>query len=160
EAQPAAPVDEPVHRRKGAYPVRRPVLVALVALVLVAPAAAATSGPPPVQATSFLVETEGTGDVLASRSAPERGRIASIRKPMTVYIGLQRQRLTGGVTVDPRAAAVGESTADLEPGERLMVSDLVKAALIQSANDAADALALSVSPSFESFATLMNRTGA
>ena len=78
---------------------------------------------------------------------------------MTVYIALQHHRLTDVVTVDPRAAAVGESTVDLEPGERMMVSDLVKAALIQSANDAADALALSVSPSFDAFATLMNRTG-
>jgi len=131
----------------------------MVALVLAAPAAA-TAGPPQVQATSFLVETERTGDVLASRNAHERVPIASITKLMTVYIALRHHRLTDVVTVDPRAAAVGESTADLEPGERLQVSDLVKAALIQSANDAADALALSVSPSFESFAALMNRTGA
>ena len=60
------------------------------------------------------------------------------------------------VDVDPRAAAVGESTADLGPGDKLTVSDLIKAALIQSANDAADALALSVSPDFPSFARLMN----
>jgi len=131
----------------------------MVALVLAAPAAA-TAGPPQVQATSFLVETERTGDVLASRNAHDRVPIASITKLMTVYIALRHHRLTDVVTVDPRAAAVGESTADLEPGERLQVSDLVKAALIQSANDAADALALSVSPSFESFAALMNRTGA
>jgi D-alanyl-D-alanine carboxypeptidase (penicillin-binding protein 5/6) len=36
------------------------------------------------------------------------------------------------------------------------VRDLLKAALIQSANDAADALALSVSPEFGAFAALMN----
>jgi D-alanyl-D-alanine carboxypeptidase (penicillin-binding protein 5/6) len=136
----------------------RRLALGLVALVLAAPAAAA--GPPPVHASAFLVETEGTGDVLAAENAHERVPIASITKLMTVYIALHRHRLTDVISVDPRAAAVGESTADLEPGERLMVSDLVKAALIQSANDAADALALSVSPSFEAFATLMNRTGA
>ena len=38
--------------------------------------------------------------------------------------------------------------------------DLIKGALIQSANDAADALALSVAPDFPSFARLMNAKAA
>jgi D-alanyl-D-alanine carboxypeptidase (penicillin-binding protein 5/6) len=45
------------------------------------------------------------------------------------------------VTVTRRAARVGESSIYLEPGDRLTVRDLVQAALIQSANDAAVALA-------------------
>ena len=64
------------------------------------------------------------------------------------------------VEVDPRAAAVGESTVGLRGGERLTVRDLIKAALIQSANDAADALALSVAPDFTAFAALMNAKAA
>ena len=40
------------------------------------------------------------------------------------------------------------------------MSDLLKGALIQSANDAADALALSVAPSFPAFAVLMNAKAA
>jgi D-alanyl-D-alanine carboxypeptidase (penicillin-binding protein 5/6) len=59
-----------------------------------------------------------------------------------------------------RAAAVGESTVGLRAGERLTIRDLIKAALIQSANDAADALALSVAADFPSFATLMNDKAA
>jgi D-alanyl-D-alanine carboxypeptidase (penicillin-binding protein 5/6) len=64
------------------------------------------------------------------------------------------------VTVDPRAAAVGEESIELDPGERLTVRDLVEGALIQSANDAADALALADAPSFSAFAQLMNRAAA
>jgi D-alanyl-D-alanine carboxypeptidase (penicillin-binding protein 5/6) len=75
---------------------------------------------------------------------------------MTVLVTLDHRRLRDVVTVDPRAAAVGESTIGLGPGERITVADLVRAALIQSANDAADALALSVAPDFEVFARLMN----
>ena len=63
---------------------------------------------------------------------------------------------TTSSTVDPRAAAVGESSVDLGSASGSTVPDLVKAALIQSANDAADALALSVAPDFTSFAALMN----
>jgi D-alanyl-D-alanine carboxypeptidase (penicillin-binding protein 5/6) len=55
---------------------------------------------------------------------------------------------------------VGESSIHLEAGERLTVRDLIKGALIQSANDAADALALSISPDYPSFAKLMNDQAA
>jgi len=48
----------------------------------------------------------------------------------------------------------------LRPGEQLTVRDLIKGALIQSANDAAAALALSMAPDFASFARLMNAKAA
>ena len=73
---------------------------------------------------------------------------------------LQHHKLTDVVTVDPRAAAVGESSIDLRSGEQITVRDLLKGALIQSANDAADALALSIAPDFPSFARLMNAKAA
>jgi D-alanyl-D-alanine carboxypeptidase (penicillin-binding protein 5/6) len=133
--------------------------IALTALVL-AFAVPARAAAPPVHASAYLVENASTGDVLASSNAHAEVPIASITKLMTVLVALEHHRLTDVVTVDPRAAAVGESTADLEAGERLTVSDLVKAALIQSANDAADSLALSVSPSFPAFAALMNELAA
>jgi D-alanyl-D-alanine carboxypeptidase (penicillin-binding protein 5/6) len=46
--------------------------------------------------------------------------------------------------VSPRAAAVGESSMHLLAGERVTVHDLIEGALVQSANDAAWALALHV----------------
>ena len=132
----------------------------LVAVALGLAAAGDAAAPPPVHAGAFLVENASTGEILASSNAHAQLPIASITKLMTVLVALEHHRLTDVVSVDPRAAAVGESTAELEPGERLTVSDLVKAALIQSANDAADALALSVAPSFPAFAVLMNDEAA
>jgi len=64
------------------------------------------------------------------------------------------------VTVDPRAAEVGEESVYLRAGEELTVRDLLEGALIQSANDAADALALSIAPSYPAFAQLMNQEAA
>jgi D-alanyl-D-alanine carboxypeptidase (penicillin-binding protein 5/6) len=101
-----------------------------------------------------------TGEILASSHAHDRVPIASITKLMTVLLTLQHHKLTDVVTVDPRAAAVGESSIELEARERLTVRDLIKGALIQSANDAADALALSIAPDYPSFATLMNEQAA
>jgi serine-type D-Ala-D-Ala carboxypeptidase (penicillin-binding protein 5/6) len=126
--------------------------------VVAVPARAAA--PPPVHASAWLVQDAATGQVLASSEAHEELPIASITKLMTVLVALQHHQLRDVVTVDPRAAAVGESTVNLAAGEQITVRDLIEAALIQSANDAADALALSVSPSFSSFAALMNARAA
>ncbi len=79
--------------------------------------------------------------MLGSYHARRRLPIASLTKLMTVRLALERLRPADVVTVGTAAAAVGESSIGLRPGERLSVGDLLKGALIQSANDAADALA-------------------
>jgi serine-type D-Ala-D-Ala carboxypeptidase (penicillin-binding protein 5/6) len=134
--------------------VRLRLLVLAGALAVAAPAAA---GSPKVTAHSFIVENAATGEVVASYQARRRVPIASITKLMTVLVTLERARLSDVVTVAPGAAAVGESTANLRAGERLSVADLVRAALIQSANDAAYSLALYVGRgNLERFVALMN----
>jgi D-alanyl-D-alanine carboxypeptidase len=114
-------------------------LLAVVAvLVLAAPA---TAAPPAVHARAWFVQSATTGDVLAHHGDRARVPIASITKLMTVLVALEHVRLDDVVTVEPSASEVGESTINLSPGERITVRDLVRAALIQSANDAANALA-------------------
>ena len=84
--------------------------------------------------------------------------IASITKLMTVLLTVERTRPSDVVTVSARAASVGESSANLRAGERLTVRELLEAALIQSANDAADALADYVGKGDEErFVALMNQ---
>jgi serine-type D-Ala-D-Ala carboxypeptidase (penicillin-binding protein 5/6) len=114
------------------------VAAAVAGLVLVA---SAQAGAPPVSARAFLVENPQTGEILAQHHAWARVPIASITKLMTVLVTLDHAGWDDVVRVRSDAAAVGESTVNLRAGERITVGDLVKAALIQSANDAADALA-------------------
>jgi D-alanyl-D-alanine carboxypeptidase (penicillin-binding protein 5/6) len=136
--------------------------LALLALAGSAPAAPASTPTPPPEpapvptARAWLVVNPVSGQVLASHDASARMPIASITKLMTLIVALARLRPEQVVTVDPRAAAVGQESVYLTPDEQISVEDLVKAALIQSANDAADALALAVAPSFPAFAELMN----
>jgi len=137
----------------------RRLAVLVAALALLAPAAAAAA-PPPVHAAAYVIEDARTGEVLASSHEHEHLPIASLTKMMTVLLALEHHKLTDVVTVDRRAAIVGESTIYLRPGEQLTVRDLIKGALIQSANDAAAALALSMAPDFPSFARLMNAKAA
>lgn len=130
--------------------------LAAVAAALVA-VSSASAGPPPVAAKAYFVENGATGEVLAREHANARVPIASITKLMTVLVALEHARPADLVTVGPGASSVGESTVHLQPGERLTVRDLVEAALIQSANDAANALADHVGGGDrERFVALMN----
>ena len=114
------------------------LLCIAAALALVPPALAAR---PDVNARAYIVEDGRTGDVLLAKSPASRVPIASLTKMMTVLVTLEHARLDDMVTISPQAAAVGESSIPLRAGERLSVRDLIEAALIQSANDAAWALA-------------------
>jgi D-alanyl-D-alanine carboxypeptidase (penicillin-binding protein 5/6) len=119
--------------------VKRLLGAGAAALVLAAPAHA---GLPSVDARAFLVQDATTGQVLAQRAATARVPIASLTKLMTILLTLKSGvHLDDVVTVQREAADVGESSINLHVGERITVSDLLKGALIQSANDAADALA-------------------
>jgi serine-type D-Ala-D-Ala carboxypeptidase (penicillin-binding protein 5/6) len=132
----------------------RVLAVAVAALALAAPASA---GAPPVSARAYYVVNPATGEVLAQHRAWARVPIASITKLMTVLVALDRAEWNEVVRVESDAAQVGESTVNLRAGERITVGDLVKAALIQSANDAADALAdFVVDGDTDAFVELMN----
>jgi D-alanyl-D-alanine carboxypeptidase len=111
------------------------------AVAALAFATGAQGGAPGVAARAFLVENPANSEVLAQHGAWSRVPIASITKLMTVIVALEHAKWNDVVRVQTAAARVGESTVNLRAGERITVGDLVKAALIQSANDAADALA-------------------
>jgi D-alanyl-D-alanine carboxypeptidase (penicillin-binding protein 5/6) len=130
-------------------------LVALAAtLALATPVLAA---PPRVTGHAWVVENGTTGEVLLAHAAKKRVAIASITKLMTVLLTLEHAKLDSVVTVGPQAASVGESSAGLEAGDRLTVRELLEAALIASANDAADALAAYVGHgSIPRFVAMMN----
>jgi serine-type D-Ala-D-Ala carboxypeptidase (penicillin-binding protein 5/6) len=130
------------------------LLALAAALVLAAPAAAAV---PQVSARAWVVQNAATGEVLLRHDDRAQLPIASITKLMTVLVALDRTSLDDVVTVSPRAAVVGESSMHLRAGERLTVRDLVEGALVQSANDAAWALALYVANGdIDRFVALMN----
>jgi D-alanyl-D-alanine carboxypeptidase (penicillin-binding protein 5/6) len=133
----------------------RRLTVLLAFLALSAPAAAAA---PDVDARAYLVMDASTGEVLLARRAHDRVPIASITKLMTALVTLDRVTPKQVVTVDRDATGVTGSTIRLRTGERLAVRDLLAAALIQSANDAAVALAEHVGGGDSSpFVGLMNR---
>lgn len=137
------------------------VLLAALAAALVAALSAAASTPPPVDARAVIVADGRTGDVLYAEHADRRMAMASITKLMTALVTLEHARPQDVVTVSPRAVGQGGSSILLTPGEQLTVRDLLAAALIQSANDAAFALAAHVGDgSVPRFVKMMNDKAA
>jgi serine-type D-Ala-D-Ala carboxypeptidase (penicillin-binding protein 5/6) len=116
----------------------------------------AVAGAPQVDGRAYLVQNGVTGEVLAASHPNERLPMASITKLMTVLVTLQHAKLDDVVTVSRDAASVGEESIYLVPGERLTVEELVEGALIQSANDAAVALADYVGGNRATFVAMMN----
>jgi len=125
----------------------------LAALALAAPASAAPAG---IDARAYLVVNGATGEVIAGTGAARRVPIASITKLMTVLVALERTGLDETATVQADATTTGGSMIGLQAGEQIRVRDLVTAALVHSANDAAHALADHVGGSEERFVSLMN----
>jgi serine-type D-Ala-D-Ala carboxypeptidase (penicillin-binding protein 5/6) len=134
---------------------RLAIFLALAAALSLAVTAAAA--PPPVDAEAFYVQNSGTGEVLAADDERERLPMASITKLMTAIVALEHASLDDVATISQRTASIGESTINLRPGERVTIGDLLRAALIQSANDAANAVAAYVGRgSVQRFVDLMN----
>lgn len=120
-------------------------------------------------AHSAVLLDAATGMPLFSQDADAHRAIASITKLMTTMIAVERVRSLDEPVSIPEDAVYAEGTrvgcprsgyctgVRLHVGERVTVRDLLKAALMNSANDAAISLAEHVSGSQAAFVELMNR---
>jgi len=103
---------------------------------------------------AVLIRSDGS--VLYEKNADMRHSMASTTKIMTALIVIETLPPDMLVTVDDRAVGVEGSSMYLEKGESLTVRDLLYALMLQSANDAAAALAYECAGSIEDFAGMMN----
>ena len=110
-----------------------------------------------VSAESACVIDPSLGLVLYEKNADVPLPMASTTKIMTALVAIKHMPLDTVITVDPCAVGVEGSSIYLTDGERLTLEELLYALLLESANDAAAAIAVAVGGSIESFADLMNR---
>ena len=140
---------------------RRLALIAGLLLSFAAAQSATAATPPPsVKASAALLVDGDTGETLFSLNEDKRLPMASLTKLMTALLTLENAKKDDVVRVQGPAPSVGESTINLQEGERLKVGDLLAAALIQSANDAAYALATDVGGTVKKFVRMMNERAA
>lgn len=145
------PSRRPLRARAAALLATLPVLAGLT-LPAAAPAAA-----PDVSAPAAIAVELATGDVVFDRRADDQRSIASTTKLMTALVVLEREKdLDTRIAVPRYPGSAGESLANLHPGDRMTVRDLLGGLLLPSGNDAAYALARGVGGSVPRFVDLMN----
>ena len=113
---------------------------------------------PVLSSGSAAVYCKNTGELIFAKNADKRFSPYSITKLLTAFIAIQKLPLDQKVTVSEAAAYEGGSTMNLKPGEVVTVEQLLYGTMILSGNDAAYALAETVSGDVDSFVQLMNET--
>lgn len=109
-----------------------------------------------VSARSAVLYQPETDSFLYSKNADTRMPMASTTKIMTALVALENCEPEEIVIIDENAVGIEGSSAYLKEGEELTMEELLYALLLQSANDAAAAIACHIGGDVEGFASMMN----
>lgn len=109
-----------------------------------------------VSAESAILIDADSGNIIYEYNAEARLPMASTTKIMTALVAIENRPIEKTVTVTKQAVGIEGSSIYLYEGEKLCMEDLLYALLLESANDAATAIAIEVGGSVESFADMMN----
>lgn len=112
--------------------------------------------PPSISAQSAVLIEGGSGDTVYSKNADMPLPMASTTKIMTALVAAELAPLSTPITVDVAAVGVEGSSVYLTAGEVLSLEQLLYALMLESANDAAVAIAIGLCGSVEQFAVQMN----
>ena len=119
--------------------------------------AATTVNPLSVSAKSAVLIEAESAEIVYAKNANTMLPMASTTKIMTALTALKLAKLSDKICVDARAVGVEGSSIYLVEGEILTLEELLYALLLESANDAAVAIAIGVSGSVDAFCDEMNR---
>jgi D-alanyl-D-alanine carboxypeptidase len=91
-------------------------------------------------AKAYGVINLNTGEVLLEKNFSERLPIASLTKVMTAVVALDLADLNSQFSVSEKASMQVPTKIMLKPGEKVSLENLLKSALISSANDSAQVI--------------------
>lgn len=134
----------------------RRLTAVLAVAACAAGAAPASAAPPELTARSAFLFQPDTRDIIYAKAARTRRPVASTTKLMTALVALDKLELTRRYTLPAYAADPAESVVGLRGGERMTFADLLRAMMLPSANDAANALAVLSAGSVPAFVRDMN----
>lgn len=123
-------------------------------------ALAAESSGPDIYGKTAIVYCGTTGEVIWEKNADKTMNPASMTKLMTCLLAIENLDLDKEVKVTKEATEVIPTKIYLEEGEKIKVKDLLYAAMLSSANDAAMALAIETAGSVKDFSKMMNDRAA
>jgi len=128
----------------------------LLVLVLLFPLGLAAAEHDPITASSYILVEMDTFQTIAGKDYHRRLPPASTTKIMTTLLAIEK--LEGNEIIVPgrEVRAISASKMNLIPGRGYKSIDLMKGAMVESANDAAYALATYIGGTEGNFAAMMN----
>ena len=111
---------------------------------------------PAVSATSACIIECDSGDVIYEKNSNKPMPMASTTKIMTAIVAIENAPMKKIITVSSEAVGIEGSSIYLCENERLTTEELLYALMLESANDAACALAIEIGGSVEGFVDMMN----
>ena len=118
------------------------------------------AGPYVISARSALLMDMTSGDKILAKDITRKILPASTTKVLTAILVLEHLDLDAYLTVSHKATQILPSKIDVVEGDQYQVRDLLYAALLNSANDAAIVLAEGVAGSEAKFVQMMNQRAA
>ncbi len=112
---------------------------------------------PVIEASSVIAVDMETGTILHEKNAHGRRQIASITKLMTALVILEEEEPDDIVVISENAASTEGSSMYLRVGEEIALENLIYGMIINSANDAAIALAEHNAGNVDAFVEKMNK---
>ena len=110
-----------------------------------------------VSAKSAVLYEPTSGRFLYQKCSNQRLPMASTTKMMTALVVMDKCTINDTVTISSESTGIEGSSAYLQEGDEYTVLELLYAILLQSANDAATALAYHTAGGIEEFSNLMNK---
>ena len=101
-----------------------------------------TNGGPKVSAKAYLIGDLNTGEVILAKNQDQKFPIASTSKLMTALVTSKLKKPNETTKITKNALATAGQNGELKLGEKIKISDLIYPLLLESSNDAAEALAL------------------
>ncbi len=131
-------------------------------MFLIVPAVIMSVGaqPPSVSAGSAILIEASSGEVLFEKKADDLRSMASTTKIMTALVALENGNIDDKVTISSAAVGIEGSSVYLYADEELTLGELLYAVMLESANDAAAAVAIDIAGSVDAFANMMNSKAA
>ncbi len=99
-------------------------------------------------------------ETVYSENGDKKLPMASTTKIMTVVVALEHADIDKEIKVPKEACGVEGSSVYLYPDEKITMKDLLYAVMLESANDAATALAIAVGGDLSDFVKMMNAKAA
>lgn len=142
-----------------------PILLILCTVFAFVSPSAYASDMPAIEAEAILIADLNSTNILYEKNMDQQRSPASLTKMMTILLAVEAVE-AGTVNLDDVITAGSDcrtgmdddsSTADIYPGEQMTFEDLMYCAMVKSANEACNIIAVAVSGSIQEFVNDMNR---